>query len=380
MPTASADGSAVSSTTNALIQIETDGPVNVGEISASLEPANLTVVNMIGRESVGGAVFKASRIRNLEAINVNVPLSARLRAFYSIISGQLLGLGDSPLADVKDQTINAASNIGLLSALILTVSVPFFLDCAYGVETNAYGITNPGWVGPVFFTLAVASSWAFGLSAALAVLTILVLNECTQAESRYLSSLASSELNSPLKVFMLGWTLVVIMLAFWLAIVTLGLSSAEICEDDPMQCKNTPITFIACLVAVNILSTYAVNDACKLVAKLYQTRGKLAADVFRDDKQNPCYLDVNASKVWQSLEAYFKIDRASARPISFKEHLLKEAKGPRALSYVTEQRVDTLFAEKVKQLLNEEHKAIVAKLEMKSDTGLSTYPKTLEHV
>ena len=68
---------------------------------------------------------------------VHVPISSTLRALWCIATGKFLGVGDHPLADIKQQTINACTNLGLMSALLLTIIVPMLLDAAPGERVSS---------------------------------------------------------------------------------------------------------------------------------------------------------------------------------------------------------------------------------------------------
>jgi hypothetical protein len=39
----------------------------------------------------------------------------------------------------------------LIAALMLTIVVPIMYDAIYGAETNAYMVTDPAWVGVLYF-------------------------------------------------------------------------------------------------------------------------------------------------------------------------------------------------------------------------------------
>eukprot|EP00966_Prymnesium_polylepis_P208620 4833318-Prymnesium_polylepis.1 len=60
-------------------------------------------------------------------------------------------VGDHPLADLQEETMQTMTNIGLVSALMLTMAVPNFFDASQSPQTNAYIATNPAWIGEVYF-------------------------------------------------------------------------------------------------------------------------------------------------------------------------------------------------------------------------------------
>ena len=100
------------------------------------------------------------------------PLSIReyVQAAWSIATGQFMTVGDSPLADLKEQTTNMSTNIDLMSALVLTMIVPIMYDAGLGPQNNSYMVTDPFWVGSLYFALACSASWTFAISTVFAVL------------------------------------------------------------------------------------------------------------------------------------------------------------------------------------------------------------------
>ena len=63
---------------------------------------------------------------------------------------------DNDNADARAQVITRSSNVGLIAALFLTIVVPIMYDAIYGAETNAYMVTDPAWVGILYFFLLVS--------------------------------------------------------------------------------------------------------------------------------------------------------------------------------------------------------------------------------
>ena len=193
------------------------------------------------------------------ALTVRITWQAKIRAAWAVLTGKMMSIGDSPLADLKDQTINANTNIGLISALVLTIVVPLLLDAALGEQTNAYMVTHPAWIGSLYFTFAAASAWALAMSTLFSILTVLILNETSSAaESHYLVGVAETELSLPFKLTVVGWCSLVIMLVLWLVIVCFNLSAAGECSigtvgqepNDEHACGPFPHVFIATLVGM----------------------------------------------------------------------------------------------------------------------------------
>ena len=222
--------------------------------------------------------FKTAR-RGLEE-TFTISMRARVLALWSFLTGNMLNTGDSPIADVKAQTIATSTNIALVSALILTVIVPIVLDAAPGTQTNSYMVTNPAWIGTSYFVSSIMAAWSFMISTMFAVLTILILNELhTKAECQYLVIVAQGQFIRPIQYFMLGLGFLIAALILWLTIVCFSLEDEEgrtrTCDDvattnssgagDP-SCEWYTMTFVSALVIVNTLNLHVWHNLIMVCA------------------------------------------------------------------------------------------------------------------
>ena len=227
------------------------------------------------------ATFKSSR--SLQAPNaVQVSLKAKAYAFLSLITGSAFSDGDR-VADARAQVMTRSSNVGLIAALFLTIVVPIMYDAIYGVQTNAYMITDPAWVGISYFFLLAMSSWAFAMTCLFAILIILVTNQLsTPSESSYLFNIARAEFGRPVQYVVVGWNFMIVAVTLWLIIAFFNLNAADECEPSRLpstsallslnvssdthsrECRWYPELFIALLCGVNALSFHAMNSALKV--------------------------------------------------------------------------------------------------------------------
>lgn len=226
------------------------------------------------------ATFKSSR--SLQAPDaVQVSLKAKAYAFLSMITGSAFSDGDH-IADARAQVMTRSSNVGLIAALFLTIVVPIMYDAIYGAQTNAYMITDPAWVGILYFFLLAMSSWAFAMTSLFAILIILVTNQLsTPSESSYLFNIARAEFGRPVQYVVVGWNCMIVAVILWLIIAFFNLSAADECEPSlpstsdltslnvssdtqSQECKWYPELFIALLCGVNALSFHAMNSALKV--------------------------------------------------------------------------------------------------------------------
>lgn len=145
--------------------------------------------------SISSSVFKSESVKHAKGLHKasheRVSCIAKMYAVISLVTGNVVTTGDSPLADVKTQAISTSSNIGLLSALILTIIFPLTYDSVPGPESNSYMITDPEWVGAVYFYLGVTSSWALCMSVLFSILTLLIMNETYGLSSFHIPPLAT---------------------------------------------------------------------------------------------------------------------------------------------------------------------------------------------
>lgn len=340
--------------------------------------------------TVGASEFSPHELAP-PTISVRITWQAKLRAAYSVLTGKLMSIGDSPLADLKEQTVNANMNIGLIAALALTMVVPVLFDAALGEQTNAYMVTRPAWVGGVYFTFAASSSWALAMSSLFSILTVLVLNETSSAaESHYLVTVASAELSVPFKLTVVGWCSLVVCLLLWLVIVCFNLSAAGECaigtsgQQSPEEaCGPFQYVFTSTLVTINILSLYTIHHAINLTAKLYKCRHKMSSHlrpaagetqgdgvdsgIVAPATRPPLdpgnyFADPDTETIWCSLRAYLTSNGKRANPLGFREFLIHQA-GAGGLSYRAERLADRLFDAKISQQLADAHAALISRLD-----------------
>ena len=213
---------------------------------------------------LGCATFKISR--SLQAPNVvHVSLKAKAYALLSLMTGN--AFSDNDNADARAQVITRSSNVGLIAALMLTIVVPIMYDAIYGAETNAYMVTDPAWVGVLYFFFLAMTSWAFAVTALFTILIILVTNQLsTPSESRYLFNIARAEFARPVQYVVIGWNFMIVAITLWLIISFFNLSAADECSSDThsQECRWYPELFIALICGVNVMSFHAMNNALKV--------------------------------------------------------------------------------------------------------------------
>ena len=112
-----------------------------------------------------------------------------------------------------------------------------------------------------------------------------------------------------------------------------------------------------------------LDSTLKLIAKLYQCRAKIStacplvgSQASKSKDNLKMYADPSAEDMWRQLDAYFKHDRAAASPNGFKEFIIASENAGN-LGYCAEQLADLLFDEKVKQIIETDHAALMKKLE-----------------
>lgn len=351
-------------------------------------------------------------------------MRARLLALRSLMTGSMLKAGDSPIADVKTQTIDTSTNVGLMSALVLTIVVPIMFDAAPGAQTNSYMITNPEWVGTCYFAFGAVAAWLFAISTIFAILTILVVNETySTVESQSLVIAAQAQFLRPIQYFVMGWSSMVFMLILWLAIISFDLAAVDECDkevsepssgpDTGITCDRYPVTFGVTLLSINIVSVHAVHSAVevtpslacrhvhassmtcsmlhdsivvvlclKLIAKLYKCKHmvtrRLKANQASKSKQLPEHAqwlyEPRAEEIWEKLCEYRNVMGKACSPDGFKDYLVLH-RNAAGLSYLAGQLVEKLYAEKVRQELAEDHIELVRKLAAGHlSKALTTYP------
>ena len=159
-------------------------------LNTSVDP---TVFSRIGANE--GAVVSTSA--NLK---VSVPLRSFVRAAWSVFTLDVFSVGDTPLADLKDQAVTVNTNVGLLSALILTIVVPIAFDAVLQPQTNSYIQTKAPWVGQLYFVCLFITCVGYMFATLSSVYCILIVNETTSStQTRYLLEAAKSEFLYPVQ-------------------------------------------------------------------------------------------------------------------------------------------------------------------------------------
>jgi hypothetical protein len=218
---------------------------------------------------------------NARNLAVSVPISAKLQAAWSLATGKALSLGDSPLADVKDQGVQTNANIGLLAALMLTIVLPITMDASKSEQTNAYMITEPPALGQVTFVLLWMSSVSLLLATLGSVVAIIGFAQMnSRDEARYMSRIASSELLMPLKQLVIGMGAFLLATVCWMAIVMFGLDVIGDCGEvdengtavDPVACGDQTAVFVVCIVTSSLFFTWSSLVLVNAVAKMHKCK------------------------------------------------------------------------------------------------------------
>lgn len=116
-----------------------------------------------------------------------------------------------------------------------------------------------------------------------------------------------------------------------------------------------------------------VNNAAKLIAKLFQCRVKMSATSLiakcdpasKSNMPLKIYADPPAEVIWKHLDTYFKHDRAAASPRGFKEFIVASQNAGN-LSHCAEQIIEMLFTEKVQQIVANERASLMKKVQGES--------------
>lgn len=313
-----------------------------------------------------------------------ISVADKARALLAILSGRFLSVGDSPNVDRKEQCVQANTNIGLISALVLTMLVPVMYDVALGAQTNSYMVTEPMWPGVLLFACTAVSTWMFMLSTIFSIVVILIVGEtASQMEGRYLLCLAETESHVPYFFAAGGFGLLFIVCFVWLVIVSFNLTKETNCvasvgaEDE--DCTY-PITFSIVVCCVWGSALWVMNQSMSLVAKLYHVRDLMSqgeiklprssrgasekpreSGVITDDY---C-IDPSIKELVVAVNQYFDaVSWKAATPDAFREHLIQKSGGACGLSYRANCIIDKVFDAKVSaslaadcRALCEEHRA-----------------------
>ena len=234
---------------------------------------------------LGCATFKISR--SWQAPNaVHVSLRAKAIAFLSLMTGSAFEIRGSD-EDARADAESTSTSVGLIAALVLTLVVPLAFDSIYGVQTNAYMVTDPAWVGIIYFFFLTMAAILFAISVGFAILTILVTRQLsTPSEGRYLFTIARAEFIRPVQYLFFGLLTLLIALTLFLIIAFFNLSAVDECEpalpstsallslnvsSDTAQsqgkCRWYPELFIAICCGIGGIGMMALNSATKVCLK-----------------------------------------------------------------------------------------------------------------
>jgi len=103
--------------------------------------------NIRRRTVVPATSFKAlnqSTATSGIVVTVRVGFAARLRAAIAIFTGNFAFVGHTAFVDIREQVKKQHETIGLVAALLFTVSADWTLNTLELVDTT------PAWVGPLY--------------------------------------------------------------------------------------------------------------------------------------------------------------------------------------------------------------------------------------
>ena len=337
-------------------------------------------------QTVVGSPDYAQTVKQFDGVEkIRVTLWSRVLAMKVLLTGEALAVGDTPLANTKEQAMQAAANVGLLAALSLTIVWPMTCDATDSLQTNAYILTSPAPVGQVYFVLLFLCSVGLFASTLATVITMIGLSELSSDhQARYFCSVARSEIMFAVKYLVGAGALFVAAAILMLIIVTFGLGI------DPGDCAGTdscPETWpamVASLVLTLAIGAHGVLVITSAVAKLYKTMAKFSPVVDSDGRaSNPAeeyILDAGAAEVWCELHEYLHLNTRLASPVNFKEFLIYRAKGAQALSHRCERLADSLFSAKVKGLILADHQSVCSRLDelRRTDERFADFPSELD--
>ena len=321
------------------------------------------------------------------ALHASPTMYARFRAIYALVTLKVLYAGQqSPMANNKEQATTLNTNVGLLSALFLTIIVPNLFDATVSPQTNAYMVTEPAWLGQAYFATTFVSFLCLSLSTLGSVLVLIVLNTTSSdVEARYLFRMAPGELLMSVKMLVLAVAIVAVDIGFMLVIVSFGLNKSDLCS--PNDCGEFVATFWIIASVSLMICLYYGWHVVNLVAKLYQARHKFADDDGepRDDLHE-VIIDINAKEVWSLLQIYFTVEGLTASSMGFKGFVARRTnRSAVGFSPLCDRLVDRLFEEKIAQLLNADHKRLVDEIQERAKQGLRSiefcqnYPIHIEY-
>ena len=112
----------------------------------------------------------------------------------------------------------------------------------------------------------------------------------------------------------------------------------------------------------------------QLIAKLSKCRSRVSSAPF--DKDSVWLYDPNAEEIWLHLCEYIDCAGKNCHPEAFQEYMLHKSNA-KSLSYIAKKLAEELFNEKVKELIAQQHSAIMQKVQDQPSSKISTYPSHL---
>jgi len=271
--------------------------------------------------------------------------------------------------------VSVNTNTGLLAALVLTIVVPFLFDASTSPQTNAYIVTNPAWVGQVYFTLGFYTALCLFCATLGSIGIIILLNETTsEHECRYYVGIAQQEALYSVKMLVLGMAGVYGCFLLWLVIVNFQLNTSQDCMDN--GCGSFALTFAACIALACIILLHGVHVAVNMVAKLHKAHHKFHS---ADTNVGEWFLQMNAKQLWAELHSYLELVGPNSSSIGFREYLVSRAPGKGAICTHTDELACKLFDAKIAQMIEEDHASLLKELDTlaASDSRYASYPREL---
>ena len=323
--------------------------------------------------------------------NVTVGPVALMKAQLKVFTLKFFELGDSPLADAREQVIQVHANVGLVSALFLTIVLPNLFDTAKSMQTNALIATNPGWVGSLYFMM---NYWAFAyfcVSTMGTVFSMIGIAILPTDVANFWMKCARNEMKMPILFMALGISCFSSAMFLWLTIVSFSLYREPQSDiegffsesytgtglpitkpDDDTYPNDFPVTYALTLITASCLVSIASFAWARGIAIMYKAHEKFQ----QPDFISSYYLKMTPVEIWGALEAYFldPLHGARANVFDFKEYLLT-APGSKYTSYgaintTTDKTINWLFEKKMeKRIMNEAEELIkgVSDLDEKDD-------------
>lgn len=355
--------------------------------NSSAARADAQGIALVGRQRLATVVQGpdfARREKRDGVEKLTITFWSRLLALKTLATGEALAVGDTPLADTKEQATAAAANVGLLAALSLTIVWPMACDATDSLQTNAYILSSPAPVGQIYFVMLWVCSVALFMSTLSTVAVMIGLSELTtELQARYFCSVARSELFFSVKYLLVAGFLFMCSGAMLLVITTFDTTVAEDCATTN-TCPSTLPALVVALTLTSLIGLHGALVVTSAVAKIYKTMAKFAPVLqSAERKSNPSesyILDAGVVEVWRELSEYWNLNSSLATPLGFKEFLIYRASGAQALSYRCEQVADSLFKAKVKSLVKKDHESVAKRLDelKRADERFADFPTELD--